>query len=413
VFSSRARQERIEAARRDAIAAKDAAADAFLGLDDAQQMTQAMVEAYAQVEPGPRAQRISGDLAPKVSAGNRASHDYITAMDQHGPVIDESTPDVERLHAAHRAFHDAWQHLKTAKDELEQFRARHLELQDRLAEVQSRVQPALNRAAQALTRAREAAAGVRSAGIGSADLDTKLARTEELGQVVSGGAFRSGAQAAIEAAGQLQEAAETVVETAKRLTELKEKGASRLASSRTRLSGIEGRVPQARETLSYLRRTYSMACSEDLDHVPDLALRELAEARRQLELVTGAQEAGNWDAAATQLEQGREHLTTAEEGINAVVARKRDLDDLSQDPAAEKERVRFAIRDAQRLVVSAGAKAPSGEAGILDQLSARVDAVDARLEGTHPDFWGYLVELRNIRDLAAGVVRRTRAALAG
>ena len=125
-----------------------------------------------------------------------------------------------------------------------------------------------------------------------------------------------------------------------------------------------------------------------------------------------AQRSGDWDAAAAHLEAAREHLATAEGGISSVVERKRDLDTLAEDPGQELERVRFAVRDAQRLVVSAGARAPKGEADVLDGLMSRLDTATDRLEGRHPDYWAYLVELRAIRDLAASVVRRTRAALA-
>ena len=413
MFSSRARQERIEQARQGANAAKDSAAGAFLALDDAHKMTAALVEAYAQVEPGPKAQRVTSGLAPLLNASDRAAQDYISALDQYAGVLASPTADVDTLVNAHRAFHDIYGRLESARQQIDQFRARNTELQDRLQEVQARVQPAINSATRALARARQAATDARGAGIVSADLDAKLARAEQLGQVAAGGAFRAGAQAALDAAAELTTAAEAVIETATRLQSLKTSGGSRLASSRTRLDGIAGRIPQVRETLSYLRRTYSMTCSEDLDHVPDTAARELDQARGLLDQVATAQSAGDWDAAARHLEAARDHLATAEEGVNGVVDRRRDLDALAEDPAAELERVRFVVRDAQRLVVSAGAKAPRGEPAILDGLMARLDAADERLEGTHPDYWSYLVELRAVREVAAGVVRRTRAALAG
>ena len=413
MFSSRARQERIEQARQGASAAKDSAAGAFLALDDAHKMTAALVEAYAQVEPGPKAQRVTSTLAPLLSASDRAAQDYIAALDQYDGVLTAQAPDVDTLVNAHRAFHDVYGRLESARQQIDQFRARNAELQDRLQDVHSRVQPAVNKATQALARARQAAGDARAAGIVSPDLDTRLARAEQLGQVAAGGAFRAGAQAAIDAAAELATAADDVVEAATRLQSLKTSGGGRLASSRTRLDGIAGRIPQVRETLSYLRRTYSLACSEDLDHVPETAERELEQARGLLAQVAAAQSSGDWDAAARHLEEGRGHLATAEEGVNGVVARRRDLDALAEDPAAELDRVRFVVRDAQRLVVSAGTRAPAAEPAILDGLMARLDAAAGRLEGTHPDYWSYLVELRAVRDVTAGVVRRTREAIAG
>jgi hypothetical protein len=38
--------------------------------------------------------------------------------------------------------------------------------------------------------------------------------------------------------------------------------------------------------------------------------------------------------------------------------------------------------------------------------------VDEVLEVNRPDWWAYLGELRAVREIAAGVVRRTRAAIA-
>ncbi|MFT4083255.1 MAG: hypothetical protein QM638_11780, partial [Nocardioides sp.] len=228
----------------------------------------------------------------------------------------------------------------------------------------------------------------------------------------AGGAFRAGAQAALDAAAELSAAAEDVVAAATRLLDLRHHGSGRLASSRTRREGILGRVPQVRETLSYLRRTYSMACSQDLDDVPTTAEREVQAATELLDQVATAQSAGSWEQAADLLDRAREHLGTAEKGINDVVERRHDLDALAEDPDAELERVRFVVRDAQRLVVSAGTRAPHGEAAILDTAMTRLTSARAALHGTHPDYWTYLVELRAVRDVTAGVVRRTRAALA-
>lgn len=414
MFSSRGRQERIEQAREGAVAAKDSAAGAFLALDDAHRMTQALVEAYAKVEPGQKAQRASAELAPLARASEAAQAAYIEVTDTHSAPLTAPEPGLDELQAAHRAFHDAYGTLESARLGLESFRAFHAaELEGRLSAVQDRVKPATQAANAALARARAAADRARQAGIVSPELDTVLARAEQLGQVVAGGVFGSGAQAVVNAAQDLGVAADAVAETSERLVALKASGGGRLASSRTRLSGIEGRIPQARETLSYLRRTYSLPCSADLDHVPSTATQEVEAARTLLDEVAAAQDSGDWDGAARRLEEAREHLRTAEDGINAVVDRRRDLDELAADPAAELERVRFVVRDAQHLVVSAGARAPAAEPGILDSTLDRLDRAREGLTGDHPDYWAYLVELRAVRDVVAGVVRRTRAALSG
>lgn len=413
MFPSRARRERTEQARAAALRARDAAADAFLGLDETQQMTAALVTAYTQVEPGPAATRVSNEVAPLLSAADRATATYLRLTDGYAALLTAENPDLIQLANAEREMDESAGELAEAEQRLTHFRARHADLQERLSAVQARVGPATAAANAALDRARAAALQARNAGIVSRDLDAKAARALELGRVVSEGAFRAGAQAALDAAAGLSQAAEDVVTTAQRLVEVKTSASGRLASTRTRLEGIEGRVPVVNDTLSYLRRTYSMGCSADLDHVPDTARAEVEAARGLLARLPGVQGSGDWDQAAALLDQARAHLQKAEDGINGVVARRRDLDGLAADPAAEREKVRFAVHDAQRLVVSAGAKAPAAEAGILDGLMTRIDAAEAKLRGVHPDYWSYLVELRAIREVTAGVVRRTRAAIAG
>ncbi|MFT4084158.1 MAG: hypothetical protein QM638_16395, partial [Nocardioides sp.] len=197
MFSSRARQERLDQARQGASAAKDSAAGSFLALDDAQKLTSALVQAYAQADPGPKAQRVSSELAPLLGEADRVTRDYIALLDQHERVLTSSSATVDDLVGAHRAFHDLYPQLESARTNLDQFRARHTELSDRLSEINARVRPAVDKATTALVRARAAVGEIRAAQIASPELDARLARAEQLGEVAAGGAFRAGAQAAL------------------------------------------------------------------------------------------------------------------------------------------------------------------------------------------------------------------------
>jgi len=409
MFQSRARWE---SARSSAQHAKDAAAELFVALDDAQTMTSALVEAYAGAVGGADGERLRAELAPALRAADDASHAWIAALDHHGDRLHDDDAKITELDAARRAFEQAHEGLGRAKTGLAAFRSRHPDLEERLEAVVARVRPVMATATQALEQARAAVAAAHEAGIATPELDRRLVEAERLGTLVREGPQRHGADAVRRGAEKLTEAAGEIAETAQRLHDLKGSTDARLRSTRTRLEGVVSRLEDVEPTLSLLRRRFSARCSDDLDHVPATADKAVAEARRLLERTAAEVAAERWLEAAETLEQARVHIGEAEEGVNAVVARRRDLEAVAADPSAEKDRVRFGIRDAQTLVVTAGSAAPSGEAAILDSLVARLETVDARLEGTHPDYWGYLTELRAIRDITAGVVRRTRAALA-
>ena len=74
-------------------------------------------------------------------------------------------------------------------------------------------------------------------------------------------------------------------------------------------------------------------------------------------------------------------------------------------------RVRFRIRDAQRLVVDTATVAEWGS--VLDAQSARVDRAVAALTGPHPDYWALLTEVDAVTTFVADIVARVRAQVAG
>lgn len=409
MFVSRARWE---AGRSAAQRAKDAAAEAFVALDESHTMVSALVDAFAGVDAGPDGARLRAELAPALTASDRASHSWIVTLDAHGPALDDDSARLTQFEAGLRAFEQALHELQAARQGLEQFRARHADLEDRLEQVVSRVRPAVHEAQRALEEARREVAATRSAGLASPELERRLAEADRLGLLVAEGPHRHGADATLRGASKLVEVSSRITEQARRLAGLKDATSGRLVSTRTRLDGVVSRLEEVGPTLSLLRRRFSARCSDDLDHVPATGARAIAEARRLLDEAVAATRDEAWERAADRLEAARDLIGEAEAGVNAVVSRRRDLEAVAADPAHEKAKARFAVRDAQTLVVTAGGAAPAGERTILDSLAARLDRVEEKLEGTHPDYWAYLTELRAIREIAAGVVRRTREALA-
>jgi hypothetical protein len=79
---------------------------------------------------------------------------------------------------------------------------------------------------------------------------------------------------------------------------------------------------------------------------------------------------------------------------------------VQKDPSAAAGKVRFQVRDAQLLAVNLGLVEQWGS--VLDAQVLRVDRAVATLTGRHPDYWGYLVDLRAISDFVTGVVNKMK-----
>jgi hypothetical protein len=410
VFTSNARQL---AARNEALAAKHQAADAFIGLDVVQKEVEMLVTAFAGLDAGPAGVRLQRSFEPLDRAGDLASQAWIDALDQHDAALEDDRADVRTLRSAQNAFRAAYDALTAAQQGLQQFSQDHRDIEVRVKKVWEQVAPRTAEARQSLTEAKEAVARVRATGITSADLDQRLAHAELLARPVVEGAHKHGANATIEAATRATAAARDVVRAAHDLSNLASDTRRRLGTTRTRLDAVSVRLDAAEPQLSVLRREFSLACSADLDDVPRRGRVMVEEAAALLASANAHASGLRWEPAAADLARCRELLADAESGLTSVRRRVEDLQELAEDPARAKGRTRFALRDAQRLVVASGSKVPAREASILDNLSARLDAADGLLEASKPDYWAYLKELRAVDQLVDGVVRRCREAISG
>ena len=390
--------------------ARDEAAEAFLALDDGQEVFAATLKAYGQADTGAAGARVLAEGRPLLSAADRASTDYIAALDQHGGYMEAETPEL--ISAAAEAFAGSTAMLRGAAQALDQFLARHAEIPQRLTAVAQQINAPRQRAAEALDRARRAVQQMVAAGVHSASLSARLVAAEGQAQQLDQGPFQDGPAATVERAEALTKEAQQVAELSRELVTLRDNSSHQLESVRIRLDAVRGRISRADDALSQLRRSYSLACSVDLDRLPALATQAVTDADQKVSRAADAATASEWEVCADALRAARERLTAAEGALTSIDQRREELDSVAADPAARKERARFVVHDAQSLVVSAGSAAPAGEARILDSLAQRVDSADARLQGVHPDYWGYLQELGSIQELVHGVVRRTRAAMA-
>lgn len=400
------------AARAAAEAVRQDAAGTFLALDEEQRSLRLLVEAYAGLDAGPAGAAALAELRPLLARADAASEAWITATDRQDPVTADRDADVPALHRAEEEYRRAAAAVAQARDALAAYRTRHPGLEDRVQQAWAQVAPRVAEAEAALVTARRAAADLHAAGLRSRRVDAALARAEELGRPVAEGPHRHGLAATLRNCAAALTAARDCTAAAERLRELASQGRSRLTSTATRLDGVAGRLEQVPATMSRLRRNYSSRCSVDLDPVPALAAAELEQARALLVRARDLAAEGSWEEAADALSAAREHVADADRAVSSVIDRERDLEAVVADPGAEKQRSWFAVRDAQRLVLAAGNRAPANETTILDNLVARLEHVDEALEVNRPDWWSYLGELRAVREIAAGVVRRTRAAIA-
>ena len=399
-------------ARAAAESMRNRAAGDFLGLDEEQRELRLLVEAYAGLDAGPAGATALAELRPLLEEADAASSTWIDACDRNDHLVAQQDTDVVELRRAEEAYRQAGSSAAAAREGLRRYRSRHPDLEERVQRAWSQVAPRVAEAEGALASARRAAADVRTAGLRSPRVEAALARAEELAVPVAEGPHRHGVAATLRHCDAAIAAARECVAAAERLRELATQGRSRLTSTATRLDGVAGRLEQVPQTLSRLRRNYSSRCSVDLDPVPTTAAAALDHARGLLARARAHAAEGRWEEAADALSVAREHVADADRAVSSVIDRERDLEAVVADPAAEKQRAWFAVRDAQRLVLAAGDRAPANETTILDNLAARLERVDDALEVNRPDWWGYLGELRAVREIAAGVVRRTRAAIA-
>lgn len=388
------------------------AAEHFLQLDEEVRSTRMLVEAYAWLEGGTAGRAALGEFTAVAARADAASAAWVDASDRHSGVTDDPDADPTRLRAAEADYRLAGSGMYAVLGELRAFSSRHSDLDQRVQAAWSQVAPRLADAERALAQARRRVAEVADSGIRSQTLPASLARAEALARPLASGPHRLGLATALRAADDAASAASATVAAADELESLAASTGSRISSTATRLDGVVSRLEQVPTTLSRLRRQFSARCSADLDGVPRQAAAAVEAARGFLDQARAHAATGHWEAASTALRSARDSVTLADRAVGSVIDRARDLEAVVADPQAEQQRTRFAVRDAQRLVVSAGDRVAGNETRILDSLAERVERVEQLLESSHPDYWSYLTELRAIREVAAAVVRRARASLA-
>ncbi|MGW0871782.1 hypothetical protein ACWD3Z_15000 [Streptomyces sp. NPDC002740] len=397
---------RAEGQRAEAQAAKDAAAAAFYELDSAQRDLRISIETIRAVDDTPAARRAVSDFEAVGRRIDEASHQYIDAVDAH----DLDRDDLEASAAA-----QARTELTRAKDELGRVKQELDRFADGLgpllgkAETQlARLAPAVERARQALLAASNALDAVRESGLRADGLAARLAALAPELTKLNQGAGQHGVPQTLERAERVAREAEAVRVEAERLPERAAEIDHRLVSLRTRAQALTTRSGQVEPILSELRRRFSAACWQDLQHVPDQAGENVRQAEAKLEEARVAREQQRWPDATALLSTVRALLNSTDEAVSAAGDRLTRLNAVQKDPQAEIDRTRFAIRDAQRLAMAGRNTPDPRHARPLDDSVARLERAIGTLEGRHPDYWHFLTETEAVRHAVADVVAGIR-----
>ncbi|MFF9144498.1 hypothetical protein ACF1BN_06560 [Streptomyces sp. NPDC014861] len=395
-----------EGQRAEAQAAKDAAASAFYELDTAQRGMRITIETITAVDGSPEAQRAVEGFAALGRRIDEVSHAYISAVDAHD--LDRDELDAGTASRARAELTRAREELERVKEELDRFESGLAPLLGRAETQLARLAPAVERARQALRGASDALDAVRGKGLRADDLAARLAALGPELTRLNEGAGRHGVAETLQRADRVLRDAEAVRAEAERLPERAAEIDKRLVSLRTRAQALTTRSEAVEPVLSELRRRYSVACWQDLQHVPEQAAEAVRQAEERLAEATAARAEQRWPDAVALLSTVRALLDTTGEAVSAAGDRLRRLDAVAKDPKTETDRARFAVRDAQRLAMEGRQRPDPRHAGPLDEAVARIDRAVAGLEGRHPDYWHFLMELEAVRAAAATVVTAIR-----
>ncbi len=397
-----------ESQRADAQAAKDAAASAFYELDTAHRDLRISIETITAVDSSPQAQRAAADYEGFGRRIDEVSHGYITAVDSHD--LDRDDLDGAAMARARADLTRAKEELDRVKGDLDRF-AQGLGPLLQSAETQlAQLAPAVERARQALLAASDALDTVRAQGMRADDLAARLAALGPELTKLNQGAGQHGVQETVRRADDVLRESEGIRAEAERLPAKAAEIDKRLVSLRTRAQAITTRAGKVDPVLSELRRRYSAACWQDLQHVPEQAAQSVQQAEVKLREAQQARDEQRWADATSRLATVRALLDSTDEAVSAAGDRLQRLDAVSFDRQKEVERTRFAIRDAQRLAMAGRSTPDPRHAHPLDDAVARLDRAVAGLEGRHPDWWHFLTETEAVRQTAARVVQEIRDA---
>lgn len=388
---------RDEAPDERTLAARNAATQGFLALDDEQRAAADAVHAAAQLAGG--TDRLAQAWARVSTVCDGATEAYLTAT-QEFPL------DGTRRYAEVRAADErALRQIETAREAIRRFRSDHSRTLDEATFALTALPRTVQEARVALVDARKAIQQAEASGVRSRRANERLAEAEQAasGLDASGTGLRDLSNLARRTLDLARSAATLATEAPRTAATVR----SSITSVATRRAAAATKTEQIEPAMSALRREFSEPCSRDLTGAERQANEAIAAADRALTSARSRADVGDWDDAADDIAAARSELGRAESQHEAVVSRLTDMRAVRADPAKEAADTRFVLRDAQRLVVDKGLVPQLGK--ILDAQSVRLDNAQLRLaDGVHPDYWFYLTEMRGIRERVKEVVATAR-----
>lgn len=392
-------ERRDQAPDEQTLAARNAATQGFLALDDEQRAAADAVRAATELAGG--SSGLSAEWAQVAAVCDGATEAYLTAT-QEFPL------DGSRRYAEVRAADErALRQIEAAREAVRRFRSTHARPLDEAAFALASLPRTIQEARVALVDARKAVAQADASGVRSKRATQRLAEAERAATELD--AAGAGLRDRAAHARHTLELARSAVTLAAEAPRTAAAVRSAITSVSTRRAAAMTKSEQIPGAMSALRREFSERCSADLTDAESEAAAAIAAADRALAAARAHADAGDWDDASDDIARARSELGRAEGRHEAVVGRLADLRAVRADPGKEAADTRFVLRDAQRLVVDRHLVAEFGP--ILDAQSVRLDNAQQRLTGVHPDYWLYLSETRGIRDRVKEVVasaRRTR-----
>lgn len=377
-------------------AARDAATQGFLTLDNEQRAAADAVQAADEL--GGR-RTLAAEWAQVALVCDRATEAYLAAT-QEFP-LDGTRP----LRGARAADERALREIEAARDAIRRFRSAHSRALDEAAFALTALPRTVQEARTALVEARAAVERAHTSGVRSRRATERLAEAERAaGQLGADGTGlrerRTLAQRTLDLARSAATLAAEAPQTASTVRSALSSIATRRAAAATKAERIE-------PAMSALRREFSEPCSRDLTGTERQARDAIAAADKAIAAAHRHADGGDWDDASDAVVTARSELSKAEDRHDAVIDRLAELREVRADPARHAADTRFVLRDAQRLVVDRRLVAEFGP--ILDAQAVRLENAQARLTGVHPDYWLYLTELRGIRERVKDVVTRARS----
>lgn len=387
--------------------AQGRAAIALLTLDNAQRSAFSHLDFLANVDAGPIAERVRTAWAPVSAAADGTIHAYLADLERWDIATDL---ELEQASAAATAFERHVAAMQAATAHIAAFSERFTPDFVSVTRTLEQLVPRRVAAEQAVQEAQAALARAQEQGLQARRAHRLLERAVELLQIVQAGPVQRGMERVLTACGDTVAAAHDAVHDVEQLPGLQRRVLTSVTSLRTRLAAVEWRAEQgSAEVMRQLRVGYVEACWQDLEGGARQASVALDLARYELDAaVRAASDAEQrWDDALAGLARTRAALGEAEEHVDGPRDRLALLQAVSADPAAVHARARFAVRDAQKLLMAG--PVDGRHAQLLDALAARLEDAEKMLDRRHPDWLDYAHTLDAIVDESRGLVVDIRA----